>query len=152
MVAKISDGPAVSRAAVATNDFYRHAIQCIFPHLTICHSSDSPHRIVASGVLANAAALRPPQEGGLLPIWDARARPLNSLNSGNVSCRFLDAGRRRWLHDRGRPVSENPHKMRIAVQRPNVGFRRLVFFTPRQGLSSQHRMDCYSPGQLVRSR
>jgi hypothetical protein len=61
MVAKISDGPAVSRAAVATNDFYRHAIQCIFPHLIICHSSDSPHRIVAFGVLANAAALRPPQ-------------------------------------------------------------------------------------------
>jgi hypothetical protein len=61
MVAKISDGPAVSRAAVATNDFYRHAIQCIFPHLIICHSSDSPHPIVASGVLANAAALRPPQ-------------------------------------------------------------------------------------------
>jgi hypothetical protein len=63
MIAKISAGPAMSGAAVAANDFYRDAIQCIFPHLTIfipviLHSSDSPHRSVAFGVLANAAALR----------------------------------------------------------------------------------------------
>ena len=57
MIAKISAGPAVSGAAVATNDFYRDAIQCIFPHLTICIAVDS-HQIVTFGVLANAAALR----------------------------------------------------------------------------------------------
>lgn len=55
MVAKISEWPALSGAAVATNDFYRDTIQCIRSHLP-SHSSDSSHPIVASAAMVHAAA------------------------------------------------------------------------------------------------
>ena len=51
MVAKISDGPELSCAAVGTDDFYGHFIQCVPWHLQ-SHSGDSQRRIVMPGASA----------------------------------------------------------------------------------------------------